>query len=1470
MSETSGLSPVSTVSLTAPTSTYTYCTLTKVSTSATATAIFEGLNNVQFEDFAAQTPIAEETIETTEKTEPQLAANTRAECKDAHLDVLQIIKRTTREEHSVSELNVCSKHQAKNQGQNDVFNGPSLFRLADYETQAPINAVTSSVQPDLSSVQPDLSSVQPDLSSVQAIEATKDSLATSMQVAVTGRTLMFQQQHLYFTERSIPRERQGEEKVNTVVWKQPTPFMKRPAVDDGLTNDGHFVNHDSVAPGMQPRSRRKCQPSTITSEPGIFSDGTDIIQGDNVVYPVYNPKIVKLLSREDATETVVRSAIQYLIKDKDMTLSYTSVLSVIDILGRNDRDQPGGVIPPTFSAKLKSESNSTINLFSRQKNMKVKLSRLLSKLLRIITQPEISEELVREIVRQNVISAGALYLQLYRTIQDAGYSLQDQDHLRICLFLVGHHMTEDALPCLNSIDTARWTGKVYRAAILCHLFSKPRQLHQAEFKLKEYLEYVETPLLSNRNKLNFSFMSLQNDRNRKNVNRTMIREWFELQLDASRWEEVKALYERRRDRLLEAPNKIERFAAYISTIMVRNDGPCLRHPNNSRRASTGSYVSASSSLSTGTITSSNSATLPKVIKPKESSFLGAWKPSSVFSAFTLSSSNPAICSCSPLNPDYSINAIHTTDSRPIVNASLNLALQSKSPAKVRINSQLIALYNDMLEECVNHKQFEYGWRQVYERMGPHLENKRTSKIAMTLCKRAFLGHSGHSPDQPGSPNMSTTHTCFEDELNSFDHIDEQYDGGEGEGVGNGEENHDSWGDSLEAFRQKCSDGVCTRTKREDAEIWEARAWVIYNRVMANPSASIIQNNNSSSGSPLFSTPAQQPLVSTQGLDTASVDGTGNKHWVTPSIPSQYLATAMTGTTSLAIILQSILTIAINSPERSSRLLKAIKVYSAMRDDPLQRYQVELRDPFVMTCMIKVIYDTVMTIVKGQHQQHHCMEAGANIGQTQQQSAMAFGPLIDLAFEIYADMRSVYSIRPLAQLTSLTPPLLLKTPNNQSRTCGQGTGHSDKANKLTISNTMSLFFQLSNRPPPAPLSAVDLSAGGALTSLRFISPRLASSTIAGWPVVDTENGGETCQSTDTDVVGATPCILQELNPSLVPNPYARRLPSELYLALLHLCNQVPISGLRQSITVVKTIVADMMMAKSGQQPANLDRHLAAALQFYHDQWMCRPQELKGRRSASPEAYGRHDSTNDNEESFMPGVSYRGRDRRCCLEGVEESQGCKYHGWMYRPEEYVLEHMKASSSSSSLFRRESVYDLSDPISMNINLASTSEPELRARGRRSGSNVNTYNSFNGTSFQSDTGGQSEDSQEEEDEQQYKHQVEEDKEREDSYYSISKNDADLDELDQYLEARAAYTPSSSSSSSSASASASAVPNSKGRTNGFDETRSHWTEDRIDHDTCNDRLYWDLWSHQDPVLYRIKFSRRRARALWRHIANLM
>ncbi|KAG0219321.1 hypothetical protein BGX33_003596 [Mortierella sp. NVP41] len=565
----------------------------------------------------------------------------------------------------------------------------------------------------------------------------------------------------------------------------------------------------------------------------------------------------------------------------------------------------------------------------------------------------------------------------------------------------------------------------------------------------------------------------------------------------------------------------------------------------------------------------------------------------------------------------------------------------------------------------------------------------------------------------------------------------------------------------------------------------------------------------SSGSPSNSpTQSQSPGVAIGSGANSSIAtaNRGNGIFLSP-------VSAMAGTTALSVFLHNILTVAINSQEQSSRYLKAFRIYSTMRNDLSNQYQSQLWDPFVMICMIKVIYDTVLVLVRARDQQQRQqplasaqqrrLSVSSQIQQQQQRPPqMTIGPLIDLAFEIYADMRNVWPIRHLPRLSALAPSTpVLKTPLTSQASATTANG--------SIGSSMSIFFQLSNRTPTSTSSAVDLSACGVAAPSNGVSTATSANTIATIGGISAvSNIGFPSSSTTSTPLS---CVLQELNPTLQANIQVRRLPSKLYLALLHLCIQVPLSGVSVSSQVVKTIVADMISTKPGQQPANLDRHLAAALQYYHDQWMCLTQELKGRRRC-------HSSGQRDAEPGFDGCFGELEERETNTEEEPEEEEkeevekgeCIFRRWMYRSEEYVFKHMAASSSSASSSSN-SLADNTATSAVPIDADEILSPTLEDR--------------------------------------------------DSPFEVSKYDADLDELDRYLDAKKADDSSSNGHS-----------NNRRRGSNSSEAcagaKNSWM-DGLDHDTCSGRFYWDMWSREDLVLQGIRFSRRRARMLWRHVGSL-
>ena len=1015
---------------------------------------------------------------------------------------------------------------------------------------------------------------------------------------------------------------------------------------------------------------------------------------------------------------------------------------------------------------------------------------------------------------------------------------------------------EEALSCLQNVD--QWYGAVFRIAISCHLFSKPRHLHEAEVFLDRYLAHtsqISTIGVKDRT----DSVSVERKEEERRVDKAMVKKWFRLQLDASKWEEIRLQYERRRARLVEAPTNIERFSA---TATSPQEEPSL--------------PPSSASSVHEMVTNTNKGPMPRRGSTASSMTTASVKPGSI----SEQQQTP---------PSVVLNAPETVTATSAKAKRSSFSFFSKNPTKaagrrtsapaltvgtgsIQANRHLTILDNGMLEECVNHKQFEYGWRTVYERMGPALEDRDTAKVAMRLCKRAFLGHGGLGPNLPGSPNLLARDMYFAEDdhyqgkdISDYSNKEEEE---ETERGGDGSDNRKLKERVIETIEERIAALESNRKSRQDPEIWEARAWVIYNKSTMNPSLFLfnvtpVTSPTGTSQQTLTQHPQQQQPSNMSTTSTSVISSAT----VSTSVLGLKIQPASTGTTFLTGFLHNILTVAINSPEQSSRYMKAFRIYSSMRNEPSGQFQAQLRDPFVMTCVVKVIYDTILTVVRSQprRQQSLTLPSLHERQQSQnltQQSPMSIGPLLDLVFEIFADMRNTGSIRSLPQLCALassTP--LTKTPRTPSSSTATSTGAAPVSANAKSNDGMSMFFQLSSRSRTA-------------------------STISATTADLSDCGQESAEGEDAEYS----CVLQDLNPTFSQSVgQARRLPNEIYLALLHLCIQVPCSppltskqsaeagvatitatvskqttttksgkssketaspednvarAQAKAFQVVKTVIADMMTTKAGQQPANLDRHLAVALQYYHDH--CLPLTASCRRpppqpKASMETIALDNSGQNDEPK------------------VEESQKqeCPFHGWMYQTEEEVRNHgFKSASSSSSSSESSSTNDF------HVAHGSLSAVSLRQPTRTSSSSSSSYLS----------------------------------EEDNSHYGISKHDADLDELDFYLSEAAAAT---------AAAAAAAVATAKAKLtrsnmdvehqdmsdfqqrstassadDGLNEdgttTNAKITEalsgiwmDGLDHDTCNDRFYWDLWARESPLLQRVRFSRRRARMLWRHLANL-
>ncbi|KAF9130318.1 hypothetical protein BGW39_003243 [Mortierella sp. 14UC] len=483
-------------------------------------------------------------------------------------------------------------------------------------------------------------------------------------------------------------------------------------------------------PGIQPRRPKATLAPVVHGFPPLESE----FEQEEYILPALVSEILLVHSRSVASERVVIGAIQCLTESKDMELSYVSPLSAITVLDSRDWEGERAV------AEVKEKGMVLLGIEDS-------VGKQYAELLGIMTRAEVAEGLEKETLRQG-----------------------NDDHVRLGQFLFDRQNTEDALYCLTKVESTRWTSPVYRLAISCLPYSKPRHLHEAEILLDQCLDHNKAQSSAFPSSSTF-FSSTRprrgsgssRDQDREQFNKSLIQTWFKQQLGASKWDETKAQYECRRARLLDAPSSIERFSA--SMLVNNNDylssaggggGGVFGHKRGGSSVSRASNVAehgsvASESSETLTAGGTGIASIPAaavvleipVAPLKRSSF-------SLFSAFRSSKASP------PIAPP----AVPTIQTRPVHDMQRQQQPPSSASA-VQVNRHLTILDNGILEECVNHNQFEYGWT-IYERMGPSLEDKDTSKIAMRLCKRAFLGHGGLRPNLPRS--LLAKDVYFEDEM----------------------------------------------------------------------------------------------------------------------------------------------------------------------------------------------------------------------------------------------------------------------------------------------------------------------------------------------------------------------------------------------------------------------------------------------------------------------------------------------------------------------------------------------------------------------------------------------------------------------------------------------------------------------------------------------------------------------------------
>jgi hypothetical protein len=118
-----------------------------------------------------------------------------------------------------------------------------------------------------------------------------------------------------------------------------------------------------------------------------------------------------LSSWDIASEHVATVALQCLSKDKDMELSYVSILSAMTVL-QSKQDEP-------------PEINDPIEPISQElQDARQNMAKAYSQIITIMCRTNVAESLGKETLRQGVMSPEALYTQFYGSVQQAGYDLE--------------------------------------------------------------------------------------------------------------------------------------------------------------------------------------------------------------------------------------------------------------------------------------------------------------------------------------------------------------------------------------------------------------------------------------------------------------------------------------------------------------------------------------------------------------------------------------------------------------------------------------------------------------------------------------------------------------------------------------------------------------------------------------------------------------------------------------------------------------------------------------------------------------------------------------------------------------------------------------------------------------------------------------------------------------------------------------
>lgn len=209
-------------------------------------------------------------------------------------------------------------------------------------------------------------------------------------------------------ERSV-----GEHDTSLIPGMQP----RRPTAATALSSAVHdFPPLESGIENLSPSTlepKAFPDPTAATSADGDIGTETQIEANENEnETTALEPN--QFHSWKAASERVVIGVIQCLTETKDMELSYVSLLSTITVLNsRLDHEgvNDGEVGVPSVAPVEAIETDDPVG-------------KLYAQLLSIMTRRGVVEGLIKETLRQGVLSQDTLYIRLYKAILNVGYHLQ--------------------------------------------------------------------------------------------------------------------------------------------------------------------------------------------------------------------------------------------------------------------------------------------------------------------------------------------------------------------------------------------------------------------------------------------------------------------------------------------------------------------------------------------------------------------------------------------------------------------------------------------------------------------------------------------------------------------------------------------------------------------------------------------------------------------------------------------------------------------------------------------------------------------------------------------------------------------------------------------------------------------------------------------------------------------------------------